>query len=117
MKEDLRLLGVELYFEDLPAAKRFYCETLGLKLLEEDRDRYLKLETGAGAFLCLERKGSENYRSRGKAVLFFEVQDLAGLVRSLGPSRVVRHEPGKWAVIEDPEGHNVLFLGRGTPKG
>ena len=34
-KPKLRLTGVELYFEDLPRAKQFYKETLGLELADE----------------------------------------------------------------------------------
>ncbi len=108
------LAGVELYFEDVEAAKRFYRDTLGLQLAEEDVGHYAKFDTGAG-FICLERKGSESYPSRDKAVVFLEVSDLAAMVETVGHSRLVHFEPGgagrsPWAVLHDPEGHNVLLL-------
>ncbi len=68
------------------------------------------------SFVCLERKGSENYPSLDKAVLFFEVPDLAATVELLGPDRILRYEPAaksgraSWAVLHDTEGHNILLL-------
>jgi catechol-2,3-dioxygenase len=52
-----RLIGVELYFDDLEAAKRFYRETLGLNLSQEQSGHHVQLETGR-PFLCLEKEGS-----------------------------------------------------------
>jgi predicted enzyme related to lactoylglutathione lyase len=72
-----RLVGVELYFDDMDQAKTFYGETLGLEVSDEERGHYAKFD-GGGSFVCLERKGSESYPSRDKAVLFFEVPDLTG---------------------------------------
>jgi catechol-2,3-dioxygenase len=37
MSNKPRLVGIELYFEDLPSARNFYKDTLGLKLLQESR--------------------------------------------------------------------------------
>jgi predicted enzyme related to lactoylglutathione lyase len=71
-----RFVGVELYFDNLERAKRFYLETLGLKISDEQVGHHAKLDSGAG-FVCLERKGAESYPSRDKAVLFFEVPNLA----------------------------------------
>ncbi|MGH2720913.1 MAG: VOC family protein, partial [Actinomycetota bacterium] len=108
-----RLIGFELYFEDLKAARRFYRDLLGLHVSEEDRDRYTKFDAGP-AFLCLELKGSESYPSRDKAVVFLEVPDVEAAVAAIGPEHVVHFEPAAsgrlWAVFHDPEGHNVLLL-------
>ncbi len=101
-------VGVELYFEHLDAAKRFYTELLGLKVSEEQSGHFVKFDSAA-AFICLERKGSESYPPKDKAVLFFEVGDLSATVASVGRKRFVRVEPA-WAVLHDPEGHNVLLL-------
>ena len=107
------LVGFELYFDDLEAARRFYRDTLGLQVSEEDRDRYTKFDAGP-AFLCLERKGAESYPSRDKAVVFLEVSDVEAAVAAIGREHVVHFEPatsgGPWAVLHDPEGHNVLLL-------
>jgi len=108
-KPELKFAGVELYFEHLRDARRFYRETLGLPISEES-DRFAKFDSDAG-FICLERKGSESYPSQDKAVLFFEVADLAGTIARIGKQRFVQIETN-WAVMHDPEGHNVLLLQR-----
>ncbi len=110
-----RLLGVELYFEDLQSAKRFYRDTLGLALTEDSPGHHAKFDFN-DRFLCLEKKGVESYPSRDKAVVFFEVDDLQSTIRSIGADRIVHSGPDQggdrpaWAVLHDPEGHNVLLL-------
>jgi catechol 2,3-dioxygenase-like lactoylglutathione lyase family enzyme len=114
-KPNLRLTGIELYFEDFPRARQFYKETLGLELADESVGHFAQFAAGT-SFVCLERKGSENYPSLDKAVLFFEVADLAATVELLGPDRILRYEPAAksgrpfWAVLHDTEGHNILLL-------
>ncbi len=109
------LIGIELYFDDLPQGKRFYAETLGLNLLDEDASRYARFDAGP-AFVCLERKGVESYPSRDKAVIFLEVPDLAAAVDSVGRERILEMQPRSengrqpWAVLHDPEGYNIIFL-------
>jgi|SRR5580693_745551 catechol 2,3-dioxygenase-like lactoylglutathione lyase family enzyme len=109
-KPEPRFVGVELYFEDLRKATGFYTDVLGLKIAEEESGHFAKFAGGSG-FVCLERKGAESYPSRDKAVLFFEVDDLAARVKDLGQERFVQVER-EWAVMHDPEGHNVLLLQR-----
>jgi predicted enzyme related to lactoylglutathione lyase len=110
-----RFLGTELYFDDLERAKRFYRHTLGLELSEEMPGHHAKFDFAA-EFLCLEKKGSESYPSLDKAVIFFEVSDLAAFIRKIGRGHFVQVEPQAsserpaWAVLHDPEGHNVLFI-------
>jgi predicted enzyme related to lactoylglutathione lyase len=106
----LRFAGVELYFHDLDRARAFYREVLGLNVADEESGHYTRFDSGAG-FVCLERKGSEQYSSRDKAVLFFEVEDLEAARQAIGPDRFV-HVAAGWAVLHDPEGHNVLLLER-----
>ena len=103
-----QFVGVELYFDDLEEAKRFYAGTLGLEVSDELAGHHARFDSGSG-FLCLERKGLESYPSRDKAVLFFEVSDLAATVKALGRERFVQIEAG-WAAMHDPEGHTVLLL-------
>ena len=106
-----RLVGVELYFEDLEGARKFYLDTLGLHISDEQPGHHAKFATDA-AFVCLETKGAESYPSRDKAVLFFEVDDLRAAVTAVGAHRFLRSEP-HWAVLHDPEGHNILLLEAG----
>jgi catechol 2,3-dioxygenase-like lactoylglutathione lyase family enzyme len=114
---NLRLAGIELYFDDLDEAKRFYQDLLGLELTGEETGHHAKLD-GTTAFVCLERKGVESYPSRDKAVIFFEVSNLQAMVEAVGRHRFAAFGPqdqaGRllWAVLHDPEGHNVILLQR-----
>jgi catechol 2,3-dioxygenase-like lactoylglutathione lyase family enzyme len=116
----LRMAGVELYFDDLDRAKEFYCETLGLRVTGEAAGHHVQFDARNG-FVCLERKGAENYPSQDKAVLFFEVADIARAIESLGRDRIVGSDLSgktreKWAAVHDPEGHNILLLESRKPR-
>ncbi|HEV2304028.1 MAG TPA: VOC family protein [Candidatus Acidoferrales bacterium] len=109
-----RPAGVELYFEDLERARDFYRDCLGLALTSEEAGHHAQFN-GGDYFICLERKGAENYPSADKAVLFLEVVDLNRAIARIGPARILHHEPNlvgrpAWAVLHDPEGHNILLL-------
>jgi predicted enzyme related to lactoylglutathione lyase len=110
-----RLVGVELYFDDLVAAKNFYEEKLGLDVFSEQPGHHAQFNVGR-AFLCLEKKGVENYPSRDKAVIFLEVPSVREAVEAIGRESFVQVELGAesagpaWAVLHDTEGHNVLLL-------
>ena len=109
---ETRLIGMELYFDDVHQARDFYRGVLGLPMEEEQPGHHAKFAP-QGAFLCLERKGVENYPSQDKAVVFLEVADLGRFVASVGSERFVRVEFGAsppWAVLHDPEGHNVVCI-------
>ena len=111
-----RLAGVELYFSDLAAAREFYTRVLGLRATETEPDHHTKLDGGA-AFVCLERKGVEEYPSADKAVVFLEVPDLDGAVRRIGRERFLRiagRGTERWAALRDPEGHTVILLQEGA---
>jgi predicted enzyme related to lactoylglutathione lyase len=114
-KLNARLVGVELYFDDLQQGKQFYGDTLGLQLLDEEEGRYARFDS-LKSFVCLERKGSESYPSRDKAVLFLEVSNLADAIRSIGEEKIVAIEPlgqgprQPWAALHDPEGYNIVLL-------
>jgi len=108
------LVGVELYFEDLPRARVFYQEVLELELAEAQEGHHVKFMT-PGGFICLERHGVEEYPSADKAVFFFEVTNLSQALERIGADRVItrgRRGSDAWAVLHDPEGHNILPLER-----
>jgi predicted enzyme related to lactoylglutathione lyase len=112
--QELRFIGVELYFDDLETAKQFYRNTLHLEISDEEAGHYAKFG-GDSNFVCLERKRSESYPSLDKAVLFFKVPDLAAAMDAIGKDRIVHFHANssgrpEWAVIHDPEGHNILLL-------
>jgi len=110
-----KFVGVELYFEDLARATRFYRDMIGLDLSEETVGHHAKFEGTAG-FLCLEGKGLESYPSHDKAVVFVEVADLQAAIGTIGRERMLQVEMDKskghnpWAVLQDPEGHSVVLL-------
>ena len=112
-KINARLAGVELYFDDLPAAKQFYENVLGLRVTGEDAGHHAQFDVDS-TFLCLEAKGVENYPSLDKAVIFLEVPDLRAALESIGEHRILKrgNVEGRsaWAVLHDPEGHNILLL-------
>ena len=114
MVDRSRLAGVELYFDDLQLAKSFYGDTLGLVLDEDDPTHHAKFALGS-LFLCLERKGGENYPSADKAVVFLEVADLRTTLNRLDSKHVVGSDfstPQPWAAVRDPEGHTVMLIQR-----
>src|ERR1700758_857561 len=99
-RRQVQFAGVELYFEDLERARRFYMETLGLEIADEQAGHHVKFDSAAG-FICLERKGVESYPSKDKVVLFFEVADLPATLRAIGQGKLVQSE-SNWAVLPDP---------------
>jgi len=107
-RNSLRFVGVELYFEKLEEAKAFYLQTLGLDISDEQVGHHAKFDGGAG-FICLECKGAESYPSKDKAVLFFETPRLSETVLAIGKENLV-HSENHWAVLHDPEGHNIVLL-------
>ena len=107
-----RLVGVELYFDDLNRAQAFYATALGLTLADAAAGHHAKFDTPSG-FVCLEQRGTETYPSADKAVLFIDVSDLRRKLDTLGPQHVVRYEPTAhppWAAVHDPEGHTVVLI-------
>jgi len=110
-----RLIGVELYFSDLHKGKQFYGDVLGLDVQDEEEGHHVQFDAG-GSFVCLERKGSESYASRDKAVVFLEVPDLAEAIGSIGQEKIVatggRGESRRraWAALHDPEGYNIVLV-------
>lgn len=113
----IRLAGVELYFDGLAAAKNFYTNALGLRCDEDNPDHHIKLSIG-DRFICLERKGVENYPSADKAVLFLEVPDVRVAVERVGVACVLRSEltvAEPWAAVRDPEGHTIVLIQHASP--
>jgi len=104
----LRFVGVELYFDNLEEAKRFYLQSLGLDISDEQAGHHAKFDGGTG-FICLECKGAESYPSKDKAVLFFETPHLSEAVLAIGKEKLVQSE-NAWAVLHDPEGHNIVLI-------
>ena len=104
---------MELYFDNLPAAKRFYAEILGLPVTDEVAGHHVQFHADS-TFLCLEAKGAEDYPSLDKAVIFLEVPNLRDTVQAIGEARILKQQPAAdgrppCALLHDPEGHNILL--------
>ena len=82
-------------------AKKFYIETVGLEVSDEQVGDHAKFDSDA-AFVCLERKGAESYPSNDKAVLFFEVADLRSAIAAIGQDRLLQFE-GTWLSCTIPK--------------
>jgi predicted enzyme related to lactoylglutathione lyase len=111
-----KIVGTEFYFDDLEQAKRFYSGILGLPVEEELANHHTKLSS-TNSFLCLEKKGVENYPSKDKAVVFLEVRDLKAYIKQIGAERIVKSQltgKSRWVVVHDSEGYNVIILEAGA---
>jgi predicted enzyme related to lactoylglutathione lyase len=87
---------------------------LGLAVAESRPGDYSKFAS-EGGFLCLERKGLDTYPSENKAVVFLEVADVQRAIEAIESHRIVHvgvdgQRGSPWAVLHDPEGHNVILL-------
>jgi hypothetical protein len=109
-----RFIWVELYFDDLEKAKNSTRKRSVLQFLMS-RPGTMRSSIAGGRFICLERKGAGSYPSKDKAVLFFEVPSLKSAMAAIGHEKIVHSEP-TWAVLHDPEGHNVLLLQKAAAK-
>lgn len=110
-----RFVGVELCFEDLEAGKRFYRDILGLEVSDEDPGHHVRFGFGPARFY-IERKGEEPGASAAEVGVFLEVSDLQATIDSIGRDRILYIESTgegqrpPWAVLHDPEGHNVVLV-------
>jgi catechol 2,3-dioxygenase-like lactoylglutathione lyase family enzyme len=109
---------------DLDRARRFYGETLGLKVLWE-MGPSIRFEAGAGTQLSTFRRGPTR---ADHTVAHFEVRDVEAVVRELeargvefldydeGPLKTTGHiaqmGPARGAWFRDPDG-NILGLRQG----
>src|SRR5260370_42454135 len=113
-----RLAGVELYFDDVAKATRFYRETLGLRVRESDPQRHAMFGLAAG-FLCLERKGCEDYPSADKAVVFIEVADLRAALAAVPRRQRLRAArpaaPPRAPTPRDPAPHPLVLPNEQPP--
>ena len=107
-----KLAGIELYFDDVPSATKFYRETLGFPLGRHGEGHRAKLEIGS-QFLCLESKREDNDSAAAKTVVFVEIDDVRAVLERIGPRHITGIDlgvPQPWAAIRDPEGHTVVLL-------
>jgi glyoxylase I family protein len=103
-----------IFVPDLEVAKRFYCETLGFPLKEEDAHRLAFVHEGCDfiAFKCASAATVENYSQVSRSVFVFEVASIDEALRDLRAKGVsfLHDEPAendfsRYAAFQDPFGN------------
>jgi len=122
MKVVDKLMRFKMAVSDMPAAKAFYADTLGLKVesdyRRDDHNWWVSVTVPEGASIVLTTS-YENMKP-GTMSLYFASADVAGAHKELGAKgakvREVKDDlygPGsgvKWFNIEDPDGNQVFLV-------
>jgi predicted enzyme related to lactoylglutathione lyase len=97
---------------DMKRARRFYEETLGMKLSTKPHDVWVEYEPSGGCFaLTTTMKPSAS----GGGVIAFEVENVDALTAELRrkgvpiPMDVIDTPVCRMSLVEDPEGNRVLL--------
>lgn len=69
-----RFVGVELYFENLEMAKKFYVETMGLDVSDEQAGHHAKFDSGAVAQVLFALSGRALSHTHRKIRRFFSLR-------------------------------------------
>ena len=99
---------------DVNRARRFYEETLGLKLESDFRGRWLEYDL-QGTTFALAAWGGDRIAGAQGGTVAFEVDDLTATVESLRDKKVrVIQEPFETPVchmarITDPDGNEIIL--------
>ena len=106
---------------DMPKAKAFYAETLGLKVTTDtrmdDHNWWVGLALPEGGTSVILTTAHENMKP-GTMKLYFATADVAGAYKELSAKGAKVDEvkdvgPGsgvKWFSLEDPDGNQVLLV-------
>lgn len=108
---------------DMPKAKEFYSDKLGLKVVtdyrQDDNNRWVTLECPGGEASITLTTFHENMKP-GTMKLYFATSNVADAHKELAGKRVKVSDikddlygPGsgvKWFDLEDPDGNQVLFV-------
>ena len=120
-----KLMMLAMNVSDMPKAKAFYVDKLGLKVATDyrkDDDNWwvsLTLPEGGASITLARTTGFENIKP-GTMALYFETSDVAAAHKDLSSRGVKVNEvkddlfgPGsgvKWFNLEDPDGNQVLVI-------
>ena len=78
---------------------------------------FVQMRRGAPKIRIRGEYGSPEFEAAYQAAVsnasVHKVPDIKAAIAAIGPDRVVQSE-GTWAVLHDPEGHNVLLLQRSS---
>jgi catechol 2,3-dioxygenase-like lactoylglutathione lyase family enzyme len=101
---------------DLPRARAFYVDRLGLAVVREEADVYVMVN--AGTFrLCIDRADAAHPAKGGGASLLFRVRNVAKTAKEL-EARGVAYEMftgarvGDYLEASDPDGYRLVFAER-----
>ena len=104
---------------DMPKAKAFYSDKLGLKVTadsrRDDHNWWVALALPEGGTSVVLTTAHENMKP-GTMKLYFAASDVAGAHKEFGAKGEVRDDlfgPGsgvKWFSLEDPDGNQVLLV-------
>jgi len=120
-----KLMMLAMNVSDMPKAKAFYVDKLGLKVATDyrkDDDNWwvsLTLPEGGASITLARTTGFENIKP-GTMALYFETSDIAAAHKELSNRGVKVNEvkddlfgPGsgvKWFNLEAPDGNQVLVI-------
>lgn len=117
-----KLMMLSVAVRDMPKAKAFYADALGLKVVNDmrrdERNWWVSLGAAEGPSITLTTV-HENMKP-GTLKLYFATSDVAAALQELRAKGVETAEvkndlygPGsgvKWAQLQDPDGNQVLFV-------
>ena len=120
-----RLMMLSINVSDMPKAKAFYADKLGLKVTTDyrkDDDNWwvsLTLPEGWASITLARATGFENIKP-GTMTVYFETSDIAAAHKEMSNKGVKVNEvkddlfgPGsgvKWFNLEDPDGNHVFLV-------
>jgi predicted enzyme related to lactoylglutathione lyase len=99
---------------DVPGARRFYEDILGLKLASNFRDEWLEYELGEGTFAITTMDMTHVAGAKG-GVIAFEVDHLDKTIAELKEKSVkfvletTATSVCRFAVIVDPDGNEIII--------
>ena len=117
-----KLMMLSILVSDMPKAKEFYVDKLGLKKTidyrQADDNWYITLTLPEGGAVITLSTFRQN-RTPGTVTLYFETSDVAAAHKELSDKGVEVNEIGddlfgpgsgvKWFNLEDPDGNQILL--------
>jgi catechol 2,3-dioxygenase-like lactoylglutathione lyase family enzyme len=108
-----RLQFFTIRTRNLPAARRFYVDLLGLDVVSEKPGEYVQVSI-AGVPLCVDVTSDDSPQQPNQ--IGIEVDSLERTMEALR-TRGITVATGSarsehWASVKDPDGHEILFIAR-----
>jgi catechol 2,3-dioxygenase-like lactoylglutathione lyase family enzyme len=110
---------VTLRTADLNTARAFYLDKLGFPLLEEKAGDFFQVSIGGVPFCIDLSKEREPFQPSQIGITVADLRLLTEALTERGFSPALGEGPDggeKWAIIKDPDGHELIFLQRGPAR-